>query len=432
MKITKRGFFYIFLFVIIISLLIFRVIDNLNQKQSKEESPSSQLQTSTVEEGKVVPVRTVKAGRGEINSYLKVNGIVEANENIRVTSSIMGRVKEIKAKEGQEVSQGDILVLLDDEEIKIQVAQAQATLDSAQAYYDKIKSGARPQEIKQAESALLQAEVNRDSAEENYLRMEKLFAEKVISGQEYEAAENQYKIAQAQYQTARESYDLVMEGAAEEDIRAAEAQVRQAKAALDIARHQLNNTKITAPIGGKIASVNISLGELVSISTPLMSIIDTSKLFVTVGISEKDISMVNEGQKVELTIDAFPEEEFIGEVFSKGVAVDQVSKTLEIKIEIIEPKAEIPVGVFARGNILVKNKKDAIIIPLNALVREKGGIYVYVVEDMIARKREVILGITQDEQVEILEGLSEGQEVIIIGNQELKDGEKVNILDEEE
>ena len=426
MKIKKRTFFFIFLFIVIIGLLAFRIVNTLNERQQEE------VQKSQIKEEIIIPVRTALVEKGEVNSFLKVTGVVEANETVRVTSEIMGQAKEVKVKDGEEVNKGDILIALGDEQIKIQVAQAQATLDSIQASSDKIKSGARPQEIKQAESALLQAKLNRDSVEENYLRMEKLFLEKAISQQQYEQAKNQYEIADVQYQSAQESYELVIEGAAEEDIKSVEAQVRQTKAALDMAKYQLKNTQITAPISGKVTSITVSTGEMVSPSIPLLSIIDVSRIFVKVGISEKDISKIKEGQKVNLEIDAFLEEKFQGEVVSKGVAVDQISKTLEVKIEILQPEVDIPVGVFARGDILVKTNQDALIIPSSALTRKKDGIYVYVIEEGIARQKEVVLGIIQDERVEILDGLSEEEEIVVLGNQELEDGLKVDVLDKEE
>jgi multidrug efflux pump subunit AcrA (membrane-fusion protein) len=426
MKIKKRTFFFIFLFIVIIGLLAFRIVNVLNERQQEE------VQKSQIEEEIIIPVRTALVEKGEVNSFLKVTGVVEANETVRVTSEIMGQAKEVKVKDGEEVNKGDILIVLGDEQIKIQVAQAQATLDSIQASSDKIKSGARPQEIKQADSAVLQAKINRDSAEENYLRMEKLFSEKVISKQQYEQAKNQYEIADVQYQSAQESYELVIEGAAEEDIKSVEAQVRQAKAALDMVKYQLKNTQITAPISGKVTSITVSSGEMVSPSIPLLSIIDVNRIFVKVGISEKDISKIKEGQTVDLKIDAFSEEKFQGEVVSKGVAVDQISKTLEVKIEILQPEVDIPVGVFARGDILVKTNQEALIISSSALVRKKDGIYVYVIEEGIARQKEVVLGIIQDERVEILEGLSEEEEIVILGNQELGDGLKVDVLDKEE
>lgn len=426
MKIKKRTFFFIFLFIVIIGLLAFRIVNRLNERQQEE------VQKSQIKEEIIIPVRTALVEKGEVNSFLKITGVVEANETVRVTSEIMGQAKEVKVQDGEEVNKGDILIVLGDEQIKIQVAQAQATLDSVQASYNKIKSGARPQEIKQAESAVLQAKINRDSTEENYLRMKKLFSEKVISKQQYEQAKNQYEIADVQYQSAQESYELVIEGAAEEDIKSVEAQVRQTKAALDMAKYQLKNTQITAPINGKVTSITVSSGEMVSPSVPLLSIIDVSRIFVKVGISEKDISKIKVGQKVSLEIDAFPEEKFQGEVVSKGVAVDQISKTLEVKIEILQPEVDIPVGVFARGDILVKTNQDALIIPSSALTRKKNGIYVYVIEEGIARQKEVVLGIIQDERVEILDGLSEEEEIVVLGNQELEDGLKVDVLDKEE
>ncbi|HZK12854.1 MAG TPA: efflux RND transporter periplasmic adaptor subunit [Atribacterota bacterium] len=426
MKIKKRTFFFIFLFIVIIGLLAFRIVNRLNEKQQVE------VQKSQIKEEIIIPVRTALVEKGEVNSFLKVTGVVEANETVRITSEIMGQAKEVKVKDGEEVNKGDILITLDDEQIKIQVAQAQATLDSIQASSDKIKAGARPQEIKQAESALLQAKMNRDSVEENYLRMKKLFSEKAISQQQYEQAKNQYEIADVQYQSAQESYGLVIEGAGEEDIKSVEAQVRQTKAALDMAKYQLKNTQITAPISGKVTSITVSSGEMVAPSVPLLSIIDVSRIFIKVGISEKDISKIKEGQTVSLEIDAFPEEKFRGEVVSKGVAVDQISKTLEVKIEILQPEVDIPVGVFARGDILVKTNQDVLIIPSSALTRKQDGIYVYVIEEGIARQKEVVLGIIQGERIEILDGLSEGEEIVVLGNQELQDGLKVDVLSKEE
>jgi HlyD family secretion protein len=412
--------------MVIIGLLAFRIVNRLNERQQEE------VQKSQIKEEIIIPVRTARVKKGEVNSFIKVTGVVEANETVRVTSEIMGQAKEVKVKDGEEVNKGDVLIVLGDEQIKIQVAQAQATLDAIQASSDKIKSGARPQEIKQAESALLQAKMNRDSVEENYQRMEKLFSEKAISEQQYEQAKNQYEMADVQYQSAQESYELIIEGAAEEDIKSVEAQVRQTKAALDMAKYQLKNTQITAPISGKVTSIAVSSGEMVAPSVPLLSIIDVSRIFVKVGISEKDISKIKEGQTVHLEIDAFPEEKFRGEVVSKGVAVDQMSKTLEVKIEILQPEVGIPVGVFARGDILVKTDQDALIIPSSALTRTKDGIYVYVIEEGIARQKEVVLGIIQDERVEILDGLSEEDEIVVLGNQELEDGLKVDVLDKEE
>ena len=164
-----------------------------------------------------------------------------------------------------------------------------------------------------------------------------MFSEGAISEQQLDQAKNHFEIAQAQYEVASESYKLVSEGASPEDIKTVEAQVRQAQSALELARSQLNNSIVRAPISGSVTGISVKTGELVSSAMPLLSIMDSNELFLKTGISEKDIAAVHIGQDTEILIDAFPEVKFSGEVASKGVIVDPTSKTMEIKIKIVEP-----------------------------------------------------------------------------------------------
>ncbi len=427
MRITRRRIFYLIL-IIIIGLLAFRVASRIYQEKQQEDNTTDQVQQE-----RVIPVQVAKVQRGDIRSFLTVSGLVEPNEIVRVYAKTVGQAKELLVQEGDDVKKGDILVRMDDEQIRLQVAQAKATLDSAQASLEKVQAGARPQEISQAEAAMRQAKINLGSAEENYLRMEKLFSEGAVSEQQYDQAKGQYKIAQAQYQSANESYKLVMEGASQPDIRVVEAQVRQAQSALEIAQSQLNNSIVKAPINGKVTAVSVKTGELVSSAVPLLSILDVSELYIKAGISEKDIASIQIGQEAEILIDAFPQEKFYGEVSSRGVMVDPTSKSMEIKIKIIEPHVEIPPGVFARADIMIENKPDALIIPSTALTRKTEGLYVYVLNDDRNRveKRAIVAGMIQDNQVEVVEGLQENEVVVILGNINLQEGDQVRVTNRE-
>jgi len=224
----------------------------------------------TIQPEKIVPIQVAKVQRGEINSLLTVSGLVEPKEAVRVFSKTVGQVKEILIQEGDQVKKDAILMRLDDEQTRLQVAQARANLDSAQASLERIKAGARPQEVSQVEAAVRQAKINMDSAEENYLKMQKLFSEGAISEQQHDQAKNQLEIARAQYQSASESYKLITEGASAQDIRAVEAQVRQAQSALELAQSQLNNSIIKAPISGSVTSISVKTGELASSAIPLL------------------------------------------------------------------------------------------------------------------------------------------------------------------
>ena len=426
MKNRGRVIFF-FVLIVIIGLAGFRLVERVNQ--NKVEGVS----TAQIPEEKGVPIQIAPVQRGEINSFLKITGLVEPKETVKVTAKIMGQVKEVLVTEGHKVKAGDILIRLDAEPIQLQVAQAQAAYEAALASLEKVKAGPRPEQIKQAEAVMQQAKINRDNAEQNYQRMEKLFSEGAISAQQHDQAKWQYETAEAQYQSAKASYELVKKGASPEDIKVVEAQVRQAQAALKIAETQLDNTIIRAPISGKVTSISVSPGEMVSAAIPLLVILDTSELYVRAGIAESDIASVQIGQQAEILIDAFPQKKFKGEIVTKGAAIDPTTKSVEIKIKIIEPEVEVPPGVFARVNILVKNNPEALIIPVTALTRKGDQLYVFVFNQGkgVVEKRAVVTGVTDGDRVEILEGVQEGEEIVVKGNLTLEDGDQVRVINRE-
>ncbi len=426
MKITRRRIFYVIIIIVVV-LTIVQTAGRIYQKRSEV------ISTPQIQPERIVPIQVTRVERGDIKSFLTVSGLVEPKEIVRVFAKNIGQVKEILVQEGDWVKKDAILMRLDDEQIRLQVAQARANLDAAQASLERIKAGARPQEISQVEATLRQAKINLNSAEENYQRMQKLFSEGAVSEQQHDQAKNQLEIARAQYQAAYESYKLITEGASSEDIKAVEAQVRQAQAALELAQTQLNNTIIKAPISGSITAISVKTGELVSSALPLLSILDTSELFVKTGISEKDIAIVQVGQKAEIYIDAFSKEKFSGEVVSKGVIVDPTTKTMEIKIKIVEPHIAIPPGVFARANILITHNPDTLIIPSTALTRRTEGLFVFVLDkerDTVIR-RAILTGITQENQVEVIQGLEENEIIVILGNIALEEGDRVRVTNRE-
>jgi len=132
-------------------------------------------------------------------------------------------------------------------------------------------------------------------------------------------------------------------------------------------------------------------------------------------------------------IDAFPQKKFKGEIVTKGAAIDPTTKSVEIKIKIIEPEVEVPPGVFARVNILVKNNPEALIIPVTALTRKGDQLYVFVFNQGkgVVEKRAVVTGVTEGDRAEILEGVQEGEEIVVKGNLTLEDGDQVRVINQE-
>ncbi len=426
MRVTRRRVFYVII-IIVVGLLVVRTA-GLIYKKRQEQITSPQVQAE-----RIIPVQVARIHHGEIKSFLTVSGLIEPKEIVRVFAKSIGQAKEVLVKEGDRVKKDDILIRLDDEQIHLQVAQAKANLDVAEASLERIKAGARPQEINQAEAAVRQAKINLDSADESYQKMQKLFSEGAISEQQLDQAKNHFEIAQAQYQVASESYKLVSEGASPEDIKTVEAQVRQAQSALELARSQLSNSIVRAPISGSVTGISVKTGELVSSAIPLLSILDSNELFLKTGISEKDIATVQIGQIAEILIDAFPGISFSGEVASKGVIVEPTTKTMEIKIKIVEPYVDISPGMFARANILIAHNPDTLTIPTTALTRRIEGLFVFVLDKNheTISKRPITTGITEGNQVEVIEGLQGNEIIVILGNIAIEEGERVRVTNRE-
>ncbi|WP_373325837.1 HlyD family secretion protein [Sporomusa paucivorans] len=258
--------------------------------------------------------------------WIKYAGVVSTDDArvkgtiVTVSSRISARVDELSVQEGDEVQAGQVIAKLDSKELEVQVAQAKASLAVAQAKLAGVKAGSRPQQLAQAGAATEQAAANLENARKMYERAEALYQQGAVSAQQRDTAQANLSVAQAQYHAAGESYSLTAEGARSEDIQAAAALVEQAAAALKNAELQLGHAVIRAPIAGVIAVKSVNIGESVSIGQPIVNIANLKDVWVAANIDETYIGKVHTGQSVDFTIDAYPGQNFTGEVSEVGAA----------------------------------------------------------------------------------------------------------------
>jgi len=206
-----------------------------------------------------VGVETAGASSGE--SVLTASGYVVAHHKIAVGAKVMGRVAWIGVEKGDTVTEGQVLVRLEDSEFRAQVNQANANLAAAQARLDRLQSGSRPQEKLKDKAAVLEAEANLKNAEAEYQRTETLYRSGVTSKAELDRALAQRDSARALVEAARQSSQMTDIGPRKEEIRAGEAEVQQMKAAVDYARTQLAATEIKAPVAGTVLERIVERGE---------------------------------------------------------------------------------------------------------------------------------------------------------------------------
>jgi len=193
--------------------------------------------------------------------------------------------------------------------------------------------------------------------------------------------------------------------------------------------------RVESPISGILGKTLLDKGANIlpsaglSSGTALAIVVNMEEMIVRLDIPEADIPYVKKGLKSLLKVDAYPEENFQGEVTKVSEVVDPATRTLPIEITIPNPDHRLKSGMFARIRIIASQLKERLVILQDGLVQELGVSYVFVVEDHTAKKKKVTLGVKEDNKVEILEGLKEGQKVIIFGQQGLKDGSSVEIAD---
>lgn len=257
---------------------------------------------------------------------------------VSVSAKIPGKITEVLVKEGDVVKAGQVVARIDSRDVAAQKAQAEAALAAAQARYEEVTAGSRPQEIGQARAGadqaaanIAQAQATLDNARKQYQRMQQLFNEGAISTAQRDQAEAAYLVANEAVRAAREGktaaeekFDLSKEGSRAETIRAALAQVKQAEAALQAISVTEEYTMIVAPVTGTVALKSVNPGEVVAAGQPLFSVANLDDVWLNARIEETKVGKVQVGQTVEYTIDAYPQQTFTGKVYEIGSATNSV------------------------------------------------------------------------------------------------------------
>lgn len=318
----------------------------------------------------------VRVERKNIDLTVAAKGRVEALEEIDLAPKTLGRLREVDVKEGDFVKKGDIIAVLENDEIRAQVEQAKANLLGVEA---KLKEAKR-----------------------NLVRFNSLFRRGIISRSELESAQTKY--------------DLTL------------SQIKRSKADLKYAQALLENTYIRAPFSGEIIRRFLDPGETITLEKllPIVTIADVSKTIVRAEIDETDIRKIKIGQSAIVTADAYPGEEFKGKIIEispvvgkKKIIADNPAemvdtKVLEVKIE-LDPGQNLNLGLNVDVTIFVHSKGDVLALPLKAVRHLDGTTFVKVKKNGFYEEREVTTGLYDNENVEVISGLEEG-DIVLLSN----------------
>ncbi len=293
---------------------------------------------------------------------LRLSGHIEATET-HLGFKVPGIITAIHFQEGEEVRAGQVVAELDDRDLRQELAAAAARLAAAQANLARLQAGYRPQEVREAQAAVAQAQADHDDKEREFRRFQALFERRVVAAQTRDRAEAALLMAREALNRARERYDLLRAGFRQEDIEQARAEVRLAEAQRDLARIRLGYARITAPVTGIVLSRPAEPGQVAQVGATILTLGDLDNLWFEGWLPETQLGRVRYGQKAQVTTDSHPGRIYpgwISYIASKAEFTPKMVETFKervtlvyrTKIRVDNPHHDLKPGMPAEALIL--------------------------------------------------------------------------------
>lgn len=394
--------------------------------------------------------------KGNITNTISASGSLAALNTVEVGSQVSGQVLKIYADYNDTVKAGQLIAELDPASFKAQVLQHTANLESARASLYGVEAQIRnlnvsvisqKADIKSSKANVTKAAAVLKEAEKTYNRNKELFQRKLISASDLDSAETAYNSQKASYEMAVASSEVsearlqsiyAQLDSAESDKKGAQARVAQNEAQLELAKIDLDRTKIYSPIDGVIIDRAVDEGQTVqaSFSAPKLFVIaqDLRKMQIDTAVDETDIGVVKEGQSVTFTVDAYKTQTFKGTVHQVRLSPNESSSvvTYSVMVNVDNPDLLLKPGMTANSEILVGEKKDVLRLPIKAM-------YFKVPDDMKGMQKKLMENVTnatdtlpvwvkngnEKPTVKTVKMGYSNQDYIEIPNGELKEGDVV-------
>jgi HlyD family secretion protein len=407
-----------------------------------------------------IPVEVASVTKGDVTRTVEVSGTVTSARMAEIFPKHSGRVTRVLVQDGARVAAGQVLIQLDATDDLNQVAQAVAALRGAEARLALVQQGQRPQErqvirnnfeqaqnqVKAAATQVQLAEASLRIAEADLRRNEQLMREGAVAQAQVDqarlrheqaraqlqAAQTQLEIANKAVDSARAQWTMTETGARPEELQAARAQVAQARAVVAAARQRVANMSIRAPFAGRVSAITLSTGDyavsgdFAGRGNAVAVVYDDQALEVAVGVGERDIGLIKVGQSAMIGVEGSASP-FPAVVRVVSPAADPASRASLVRLR-FRPGVDVAPGASTRGEITIERHSGVLLVPRNAIYGEEEPTVRVVGSDDTVQNRKVTLGLVSRERVEIKNGVTVGERVVVLGPESLIDGTKVRVV----
>ncbi len=356
-----------------------------------------------------IAVKVVEARRGQLVIRLKSPGEAVTERSVVMRTEVAGVVKELKAREGLHVKAGNLLAALDDERFQLALERQEASRLRllSETLLDK--------QFGQLTNGQGAATEKTSKAKEDFSAAEADFRKGLISPTEFALAAQDYEIA------------LIESGMRKDEVMAASKGLTQAEIDVKTAELDLLKTSIRAPFTGIVTDVKVSPGENLEPGRELFTLVDISEIKVIARVLESEVRKIQLGREVDLRFSAFQDETFEGRVEAVSPIVNPEDRTCAVHVLVENPKEEIKPGMHAEVEIAAEVHRDRLLVPQDAVLVRGGRRLVFVVEEGLAKWRYVEVGLENESYAEVLDGVREGETVIVDGHFTLAHDARVSI-----
>ena len=377
----------------------------------------------------IAPVQVAPVTAGSIRKLVQADAVLFPIDQSPIVPKITAPVAKFNVNRGDHVHAGQVVAVLENRDLVAAVAAAKAQTEQAAANLRATSGANVPLQVVKAQTDVNAAREQLDAAQKVLESRRKLLEQGALARKQVDDQQVLVAQAQAQYQSAVEQLRTLQNVGKEEQIRGAQAQVDAAKAQASAAEAQVAYSEVRSPIAGVVAERPLYQGEVAQPGAPLMTIMNISSVVARANVPQNQAMQVRVGQSAVIKLTG-ESTEMPAKVTVVSPATDPSSTTVQVWVQAVNPGERLKPGISVRVTIVTGVLKDVTLVPAPALLPgEEGGTVVAVVgADSVIHLEKVEVGVREPDKVQILNGVSPGAQVVVVGGMGLDDNAKVRIV----
>ncbi|HEV2349465.1 MAG TPA: efflux RND transporter periplasmic adaptor subunit [Terriglobia bacterium] len=366
-----------------------------------------------------VTVQVAAARKASIQNKINADAVLYPLNQASLVPKISAPVIKYYVNRGSHVHAGELMAELENKDLAAASTENQGSYEQAQAAYEVATQAAVPEEVQKAELDMKSAKESLDAQQKVFDSRQTLYQQGAIARKELDDAGVALLQSRNQYEMAKRHWDSVQSVTKRSDLKSASGQLSAAKGRYQGAQAQLSYSEIRSPINGVVTDRPLNLGEMASAGSPLITVMDISQVIARAHIAQQQAALLHVGDPATISVagisDAFP-----GKVTIVSPALDPNSTTVEVWVQAANRGERLKPGASVRVSIVAETVKDAIVIPVAALLTAPDGSTSVIIANGITPVIEPVKeGIKDGDEIQITQGLSGNEQVVTVGAYEL-------------